>query len=161
MAWGVIVERAVRNRESGLSISDNYTDLKYAAKRIKHWFLVQDLKYLKRGGRINAATAAVGTMLNLRPILKIDEEGKLITIDKKRGNKSAAKRLIEMFKNSYDPAMGDSIYVIDADSPELGEYIAEELQKQYPEAAIRRSMLSPIIGAHTGPGMAAICHMGR
>ena len=158
---GVLTERAVRNRENGISLMDNYTDLQYVTKRIKHWFMVQDLKYLKRGGRISAATAAVGTMLNVRPILKIDEEGKLVTIDKKRGNKSAAKNLIERFCETYDAVMGDVIYVIDADTEELGAYIAEELEKRFPDTVIRRSMLSPIIGAHTGPGMAAICHMGK
>lgn len=158
---GVLAERAVRNRESGLDIKLNYQDIKMATKRIKHWFMVQDLMYLKRGGRVSAATAAVGTVLNVRPILKIDNEGKLINIDKKRGNRSAVKNLIDRFKESYDPAMGDVIYVIDADAKELASYAEDEIRELYPDAVIRRSMLSPIIGAHTGPGMVAICHMGN
>lgn len=158
---GVLAERAVRNRESGLDIKLNYQDIKMATKRIKHWFMVQDLMYLKRGGRVSAATAAVGTVLNVRPILKIDNEGKLINIDKKRGNRSAVKNLIDRFKETYDPTMGDVIYVIDADADELAAYAETEIKNLYPDACIRRSMLSPIIGAHTGPGMIAICHMGN
>ena len=158
---GVLAERAVRNREAGMSLEENYADLVEAAHHIRHWFFVQDLMYLKRGGRVSAATAVVGTMLNVKPILKIDEVGKLVTFDKKRGNKAAGKALLDLFKESYDAAAGDVIYVIDADAPDQGAYLAAEVEKAAPGATVRRMTLSPIIGAHTGPGMAAICHMGK
>lgn len=158
---GVLVERAIRNKKNGLSAKQNFDDLTFATHRLKHWFMVQDLNYLKRGGRISAATAAMGTMLNVRPILKIDEEGKLVTIAKKRGDKAAARELLDRFAETYDPGMGDAIYIIDADNNEIAAVIQEKLETMYPNAVIRRSMLSPIIGAHTGPGMVAICHMGK
>ena len=158
---GVLAERALRNSQKGMTIAENRADLVNAAKKIKHWFLVQDLNYLKRGGRVSAATAFVGSALNIKPILKIDEEGKLITFAKKRGNSAAAAELMEKFKESYDQSGDDVIYVVDADDRELGDTLKAEVLKLYPNRIVRRCTLSPIIGAHTGPGMATICHMGK
>ena len=158
---GLLVERACRNRDKGMTIEENYEDLKKAASRIRHWFLVQNLMYLKRGGRVSAATAVIGTALNIKPVLEIDKEGKLTTIAKKRGDQMAARELINRFKESFDPDTDDVIYVVDADIPELAEFVKTEVEKLYPDKTIRRTYLSPIIGAHTGPGMVALCHMGK
>lgn len=158
---GVLIERAIRNQENGMSLEENYKDVVAATKRIKHWFLVQDLMYLKRGGRVNAATAVVGSMLNIKPILKINEVGKLDTISKKRGNKAAVAALLEYFKENFDENLEDVIYVLDADDKKLSDLLEQEIKKLYPNATVRRNILCPIIGAHTGPGMAAICHMGK
>lgn len=158
---GVLCERACRNRESGMSAGENYDDLLAASEHIRHWFFVQDLNYLKRGGRISASTAAIGSMLNIKPILTINAEGKLETIAKKRGNKNAVNDLLERFFSSYDGSGGDSIYVIDADDVRTGDALAAAIGEKFPEADVRRCTLSPVIGAHTGPGMAAVCHMGR
>lgn len=157
---GVLAERAIRNQENGMSLMDNYNDMLASAKRVKAWFLVQDLMYLKRGGRISGATAIVGTALNITPILRILKDGKLDTIQKKRGTKAAIKYLLEMFDKSFDGNMDDVVYVIDADCSEIGEQLEAELLAKYPNLKVKRNGLTPIIGAHTGPGMAAICHMG-
>jgi len=158
---GVLAERALRNQKKGMTLSENYDDLVAASHKIKHWFLVQDLMYLKRGGRVSATTAVVGTALNIVPILKINEIGKLDTFAKKRGQKLASNALVEYFKETYDETSDDVIYIVDADTLETGDYLKEEVLKLFPNATVRRTGLSPIIGAHTGPGMAAICHMGK
>ena len=159
---GVLIERAIRNKEAGMSIEDNYEDLVAATRKIKHYFMVQDLMYLKRGGRVSATTAVVGTMLNVKPILEINEEGKLITIAKKRGNKAAISGLLDYFKEHFNDSLkNDVIYVIDADIKELGDSLADTIRQLYPDIIVRRSTLSPIIGAHTGPGMVAVCFMGK
>lgn len=158
---GCLTERAVRNRAAGMSIEDNIADLKEAAKHGHYWFLVQDLMYLKRGGRVGAATAAVGTLLNMRPILNVDKEGKLVTIGKERGTKSACKNVINHFLENADPLSTDTVYVIDADDKATGDILEEAVRSNYPDVTVRRVTLSPIIGAHTGPSMAAICHIGK
>lgn len=159
---GVLIERAIRNKEAGMGIEDNYEDLVAATHKIKHYFMVQDLMYLKRGGRVSATTAVVGTMLNVKPILEINEEGKLITIAKKRGNKAAISGLQDYFKEHFDDSLKeDVIYIVDADIKELGDSLADTIRQQYPDVTVRRSTLSPIIGAHTGPGMVAVCFMGK
>ena len=159
---GVLIERAIRNKKAGMSIEDNYEDLVAATHKIKHYFMVQDLMYLKRGGRVSATTAVVGTMLNVKPILEINEEGKLITIAKKRGNKAAISGLLDYFKEYFNASLKDDVvYVIDADIKELGDSLADNVKQLYPDITVRRSTLSPIIGAHTGPGMVAVCFMGK
>lgn len=158
---GVLVERACRNRENGMSAEDNYNDLVAATKNIRHWFMVQDLMYLKRGGRISGATAVIGSMLNIRPILKVNESGRLETVEKKRGNNGALNALFEKFRESYDDSSGDSVYVADADAKELGDSLAETIEKAFPGVKVKRSMFSPIIGAHTGPGVVIVCYMGK
>ena len=158
---GVLVERALRNLDAGMSLQDNAADMVYAAQHIRHWFMVQDLMYLKRGGRLSAATAAVGTLLNIKPILQIDKEGRLTTDYKERGFKAAARKLISLFSESYDAQSGDVIYIIHADAEDIAEQLKNEVQALYPQATVRVHYLTPIIGAHTGPNMAAVCYMGK
>ena len=158
---GVLIEEALKNREKGLSVEENKNAIEALVPKIKHWFLVQDLMYLKRGGRVSAATAVVGSMLNIKPILKIDENGKLVTIAKKHGNKAAAHALFEYFKMNYNEELSNTVYICDADSRELALILAAEVKREFPNVEIKHATLCPIIGAHTGPGMVAICHLGK
>ncbi|MDE6241728.1 MAG: DegV family protein [Anaeroplasmataceae bacterium] len=158
---GVLAEIALKNREKGLSIEENRDDLLSLIPRQRNWFLVQDLKYLKRGGRISATTAVFGTMLNIKPILKIDDQGKLTTIAKKRGNKMAVQVLVDYFKEYYDPTAPNIVYICNADCKDLGDLLAEKILKEFPNVEIKQTTLSPIIGAHTGPGMLILCHVGK
>lgn len=150
---GLLVEKAIENREAGMDIRENYEAVKTMVPRLRHFFMVQDLMYLKRGGRVSAATAIVGSALNIKPILKVDENGKLVTIDKKRGNKAAMSALFAYFKENFDPGLGSTIYICDGDTPELAESLAAKVKEAVPGITVQRVMLSPIIGAHTGPGM--------
>ncbi len=157
---GLLAELALVNQEKGLSAEENAAALREAAKKVCHIFLVEDLMYLKRGGRIPAATAVVGTMLNIRPILVIDREGKLITVAKKRGEMPARKELVSRMKESRDAALGHRFYLIHSDAPEKPEAIEKMVREADPEADIAVLGLSPVIGAHTGPGMTAVIYFG-
>lgn len=150
---GILVERAAENRKRGMSLQENYEDMKAFVPHLRHYFLVQDLMYLKRGGRVSAATAIVGSALNIKPMLKIDENGRLVTVDKKRGNKAAMTALFTYFQENYNPKVCNTIYICDADTPELAQKLVEKVGEAAPDVIVRRTMLSPIIGAHTGPGM--------
>lgn len=158
---GVIMERMINNKNSGMSLKENEEDIKKAIGHIKHWFMVEDLMYLKRGGRLSGTSALLGSMLNIKPVLRIDSDGKLVTIEKKRGVKSAIACLAEKFKNTYDSSYGNVVYVCDADNPACADALEEEIKSFYPDLIVRRTKLSPIIGAHTGPGMFAVCHFGK
>ncbi|MDE7106664.1 MAG: DegV family protein [Anaeroplasmataceae bacterium] len=158
---GVLIEEALKNRTAGMSLEDNKNALEALVPKIKHWFLVQDLMYLKRGGRVSSATAVVGSMLNIKPILKIDETGHLATIAKKHGNKAAVHALFEYFKVNYNEELTKTVYICDADARELALVLAAEVKKEFPNVEIKHTTLCPIIGAHTGPGMVAICHIGK
>ena len=157
---GVLLELACKYRKEGKSIEENCALLNNAKLKLHHFFMVQDLMYLRRGGRVSGATAVVGTVLGIRPILKIDENGKLVNFAKRRGNKLALEELANLFKDNFD--LNDSpIYVVDGDAKELGDFLASEIKKIAPNAVVKRNMLSPIIGAHTGPGLVAVCFIGK
>ena len=157
---GVLLELACKYRKEGKSIEENCALLNNAKLKLHHFFMVQDLMYLRRGGRVSGATAVVGTVLGIRPILKIDENGKLVNFAKRRGNKLALEELAKLFNENYE--LNDSpIYVVDGDAKELGDFLASEIKKIVPNAVVKRNMLSPIIGAHTGPGLVAVCFIGK
>ncbi|MGF0033618.1 DegV family protein [Bariatricus sp. SGI.154] len=157
---GLLTEIAIDNKKNGMDIHENFEAIKVLIPKIRHYFMVQDLMYLKRGGRVSAATALVGSALNIKPMLKIDENGKLVTVDKKRGNKAAMSSLFTYFKENYNPNLSKIIYICDADTPELADALVEKVKEAAPDVIIRRTMLSPIIGAHTGPGMLSMILMG-
>ena len=157
---GLLTESAFANKEAGMSASENAEWLRKYALKVRHWFKVEDLMYLKRGGRVSAATAVVGTALNIKPILCINREGKLDTIDKKRGNKLALKALVDKFEATYDPSVSDVVYISCADCLEEAQTLKEMILVNHPELKVRMTMLSPIIGAHTGPDMLALIHYG-
>ena len=157
---GVLLELACKYRKEGKSIEENCALLNNAKLKLHHFFMVQDLMYLKRGGRVSGATAVVGTVLGIKPILKIDENGKLVNFAKRRGNKLALEELAKLFNENYE-LNGSPIYVVDGDAKELGDFLASEIKKLIPEVVVKRNMLSPIIGAHTGPGLVAVCFIGK
>lgn len=180
---GMLCEAAGINREHGVGFKENAAWLREAAKHIHYWFMVEDLMYLKRGGRISGATAIVGTALNIKPILKVNSEGSLENISKKRGSRLAMKYLVELFKESADDSVitdGDMCGML-SDIPDKGYlkdirnivYIccadriadAAEVKKAVleadPQAEVRVTQLSPVIGAHTGPDLLALIHFGK
>lgn len=158
---GLLLEKAVENMEKGMTLQENAAWLEENRLRVCHWFMVEDLMYLKRGGRIPATTAVLGTALNIKPILKIDEEGKLITIDKKRGEKMAVKNLFDRYMESRDSQFGERVYIVHADCPHRADMLEKKILEANPQAQITKMYLSPIIGAHTGPGMMALIHFGK
>lgn len=157
---GLLLMMALRNRENGMSLSDNAAALRSSAGKICHWFLVDDLKYLRRGGRISAATAVAGTVLNIKPILKIADDGSLISIAKKRGLAKAAAFLTDCYKSSRDSSLPNDIVIAHADCQSEAEAARERILAVNPDANVQICGLGPVIGAHTGPGMMAVIHWG-
>ena len=158
---GLLVESAVENKNNGMTLAENAQWLRDNALDVNFWFKVEDLMYLMRGGRVSATSAIVGTALSIKPILAIDANGKLITVDKKRGNKQAMKSLIEKFKESFNPELSKSVYISCADCMDDANALKEMVLAERPEADVKITMLSPIIGAHTGPDMISLIYYGE
>jgi len=158
---GVLAEQAAINRDKGMTIEENAAQLESVRQDLAHWFMVEDLMHLKRGGRVSAATAIVGTALNIKPILKIAADGTLSSFDKKRGVKSAMAQLVEYWKESSAHEEGERVYVIHADAPERAEALKEAVLAVNPTARVTVTFLCPVIGSHVGPGMCAITHRGK
>ena len=157
---GLLVEKAVENQKNGMSIDENAKWLQENNLKTCLWFMVDDLMYLKRGGRIPASTAILGTALNIKPLLAVDSEGKLITVEKKRGVKTALKALVGKYNETRKPELGNRVYIVHGDCEERADELAELVKEVNPEADITKMMLCPIIGAHTGPGMVAVIFWG-
>ena len=157
---GLLAELAVKNKKSGMSAAENAANLEEMSHKVCHIFMVEDLMYLKRGGRISATTAVVGTVMNIKPILVIDQEGRLITVAKKRGEKLALRELMTRYLDSRDTRYGNHVYITHADSGERPAILEDMLKRHDSSVSHTEMYLSPIIGAHTGPGMVAIIFFG-
>lgn len=158
---GLLLELAIRNRANGMSLEENAKNLRERALGTTHWFMVDDLMFLKRGGRVSAATAVVGTALNVKPVLKIDDNGRLVTVSKQRGRNKTMKHLVELYMASRDADREQDIMITHGDCKEDAEKIKALIEEANPDANVRIQMLSPIIGAHTGPGMVAVILWGN
>ena len=156
---GLLAERAIMNRSAGMSVSANARNLNEKRHQVCHLFFVEDLMHLKRGGRIPASAAVVGTALHVKPILAIDESGALRVIDKKRGKKHAAEDLLARYDRSRSQE-DHRVAIVHGDAPDLAAQLAEGVLALDPAAQITTGLLCPIIGAHTGPGMAALVYFG-
>ena len=129
--------------------------------RSQAYFTVDDLKYLKRGGRISGAAAAVGTMLDLKPIIIEASDGTLQAGEKIRGRKKALAYIVDaMMKAEPDPAESP-ILILNADAPEDAERVKASIEQKLPGADVMIEHVGPVIGAHAGPGTVALCFIGR
>lgn len=129
--------------------------------RAQAWFTVDDLKYLKRGGRISPTAAALGTMLDLKPIIIETRDGKLTSVDKVRGRKKAINYIVDKAaENMLDPDEAEGI-ILHADAPEDAQRLRQLLMERIPGLRVRVEWVGPVIGAHCGPGTLAFCFLGK
>lgn len=157
----LILALAVRNRQAGMGLEENAAMLRKRALSVCHWFMVDDLMFLKRGGRVSAATAVVGTALNVKPVLKIDDNGRLVSVAKQRGRNKTIKFLLDTYLQAKDDDLEQDVVVAHADCGEDAKKLKVMIEAANPNANVVIQMLSPIIGAHTGPGMLAVIHWGN
>lgn len=129
--------------------------------RAQAFFTVDDLKYLKRGGRLSATSAVLGTMLDLKPIIVESKEGKLVPVDKVRGRKKALSYLVDKSAENITQPEGQEVIILHADAPQDAAKLDEMLKTKVPGVRTRIECVGPVIGAHCGPGTVAICFLGK
>ena len=156
----MLVREAARKQQEGLSIDELAAWVEENRLKICHWFTVDSFDHLKHGGRISAAAAAVGTMLQIKPLLHVDDEGKLRVAEKPRGRKQAIRTQIAHMKEGWTPEMSRLVVIGHGDCPEDAEQLRQAVLREFPDADIRTAYIGPIIGAHTGPGMLALIYWG-
>ena len=126
------------------------------------WFTVDDLRYLRRGGRISAAAAVAGTLLDLKPVITENREGKLVNSDKVRGRKSALRLLADRAAENIDDPANAMPVIIHADAPEDAQRLEKLLHERIPGLPeVQTWYVGPVIGAHCGPGTIAVCFFGK
>jgi len=130
--------------------------------RAQAWFTVDDLQYLRRGGRIGAVAATMGTLLDLKPIITETTEGKLVSTDKVRGRKSALRLIADKAAENIDDPANAMPIIMHADAPEDAARLEKLLRERMPELPeIQTWYVGPVIGAHCGPGTVAVCYFGK
>ena len=156
----LLLERAAENRRNGMSLEENAQWLEANRLNICHWFVVDDLNYLKLNGRISPATALIGSALNIKPILRVENDGSLVNFGKKRGSKAALAQLLEYYEKASAEGDCSHVIIVSADYDEGADYLEAAIREKHPDREITRAILCPVIGCHTGPGLCAIAHWG-
>ena len=124
--------------------------------RFVHWFTVDDLVYLKRGGRISGATAAIATILNIKPVMHVDNEGYLVAVEKVQGRKKSLRSLFERMEKTVDTTVTDTVFIGHCASKADAEYVATLVHEKYPNMMVHIDDIGTSIGAHSGPGTIAL-----
>ena len=157
---GFFLREALEKQREGLTIEELVAWAEESRLHVCHWFTVDVFDHLKHGGRISAAAAAVGTLLQIKPMLRIAEDGTLAVIDKPRGRKQAIHRQVEHMQNNWDTARGKLVLVGHGDDEAAALQLKEAVLAEFPDADVRTAWIGALIGAHTGPGMLALIHWG-
>ena len=161
MGQGLLIWLCAREKQRGASLEDLRDYALETRGTICHWFTVDDLNHLKRGGRVSATAALFGTMLSIKPVLHVDEEGRLIPMEKCRGRRASLLALVDhMEKTAVDPA-NQTVFLSHGDCLEDAEFVAGEIRRRFGTRDIHISYVGPVIGSHTGAGVVALFFLGQ
>ncbi len=161
LGQGLLIWYACKKRDEGLSLEELAAWVEENKQHICHWVTVDDLSHLKRGGRISATSAIVGTMLNIKPIIHVNDEGKLINVAKVRGRKAAINHIADKVGELGEGFDNETCFVVHGDCEEDAQVLANIIQEKYGVKNVHIGYLGPVIGAHTGPGVLAVFFMGK
>ena len=128
--------------------------------RMCHWFTVDDLMFLKRGGRVSGATALVGTMLQIKPVLHVDNDGHLINVTKARGRRASIEALAKKVTELGEGYNNETFFISHGDCAEDAEYLARILKEKHGANFVHINHVGAVIGSHAGPGVLALFFLG-
>ena len=161
MGQGLLVWLCAQEKKKGKTLEEGLDFAEGAKGNICHWFTVDDLNHLKRGGRVSAAAALFGTMLSVKPVLHVDEQGRLIPMEKCRGRKASLLALVDhMEKTAVEPERYP-VFISHGDCREDAEFVAEEVRRRLGVREVYIHYVGPVIGSHTGAGVMTLFFVGR
>ncbi len=159
---GLLVWHAVQKAREGLSIEELRDWVEQHKLNLAHWFTVDDLMFLWRGGRVSKTSAWAGTLLNIKPVLHVDDEGHLIPMEKVRGRKKSLNALVDHMEKSAIPPVADQmVFITHGDCLEDAEYVADKVRERFGVRDVVINYVDPVIGAHSGPGTMALFYMAE
>ncbi len=161
MGQGLLLYYACKKRDEGLSLEELANWCESRKLNLCHWFTVDDLMYLKRGGRVSAATALVGTMLQIKPVMHVDDEGHLVKVGTARGRKASIDALAKKLGETGLPGENDTVFISHGDCKEDAEYLANKLKADYGVKEVIIYYVGAVIGSHSGPGTLALFFWGN
>ena len=160
LGMGLLVYHAAKKQREGMGMDALAKWAEENKLKVCHWFTVEDLKYLLRSGRVSAASAFVGTALNIKPVLQVDNAGALVPLVKVQGRRRSLKTLVENMEKTFVPEGNECVFIGHADCPEDAEYVKNLVEERLGVKNFVISYIGPIIGAHSGPGTVALFHFG-
>ena len=161
LGQGLLVYYACQKRDAGYSLQELTDWCEEQKYHLCHWFTVDDLMYLKRGGRVSAATALVGTMLQIKPVLHCDDEGHLISKAKTRGRKASIEALAKKLGELGLPGENETVFICHGDCLEDAQYLEKLVKEQYGVKHVLTYYVGAVIGSHSGPGTLALFFLGK
>lgn len=160
MGEGLLVYHAVRQQRAGKTAEEVYQWVEENKLHLCHWFTVEDLYFLKRGGRVSGATALVGTMLGIKPVLHVDDEGHLINVSKARGRRQSLLALLENMEKTCVKPEQQVVFISHGDCEEDARWLAEQVKQKLHVKEVEIGYIGPVIGSHSGPGTVALFFLG-
>lgn len=160
LGQGMLTYYAVLQKRAGKDLEEVRGWLEQNKLKMCHWFTVDSLSFLKRGGRISAATALIGGMLNIKPVMHMDDEGHLVGVGKARGRRASLNALVDHMEQLAVNPKEQTIFVSHGDSQEDAEYVASEVKRRFGVSKVIINNVGPVIGAHSGPGTIALFFFG-
>ncbi|MCR4963425.1 MAG: DegV family protein [Firmicutes bacterium] len=157
---GMLLYAAAKKRQAGMDIDTLYAWVEENKLHFCHWFTVDDLSYLRRGGRISATSATLGTVIQIKPVMHVDNEGHLINVAKAHGRKKAMLAMAEMMQKTWLPDADTTVFIGHGACPEDAEALRQMVLQRCPRAEITIMPIGPIIGAHSGVGTLALFFFG-
>ena len=158
---GLLLYFAVEARRRGASIEEAESAVRDRIFKLDHWFTVDDLVYLKRGGRVSAAAAFFGGVLGIKPVLHVDDEGHLIPVTKVRGRKASLKALADKYTELAETPEEGTVFISHGDCIEDAEYLAGLIKEAHGVEVKIITYVGSVIGAHSGPGTMALFFVGK
>lgn len=160
LGQGLLVHYACQKRDEGMSLEDLTAWCEEYKFKLCHWVTVDDLMYLKRGGRVSAGTAIMGTMLQIKPIIHVDNEGHLINVGKARGRKAAIDTVAKKMGELGIPGANDTVFICHGDCLEDAQQLEAIVKEKYGVKNVFIYYVGAVIGSHSGPGTLALFFLG-
>ena len=158
---GLIVYHAAMRKKEGLSLDETAAWVEENKLHLAHWFTVDDLNHLKRGGRVSGAAAFVGTMLNIKPVLHVDDEGHLIPVDKVRGRRKSLEELVAHMEKTAIKPSEQTVFISHGDALDDAKYVEKLVRERLGVKTVYINPIGPVIGTHSGPGTIALFFLAQ
>jgi len=159
MGQGLLAYYASKARDEGKTIEEVAAYVEDMITKINHWVMVDELSHLRRGGRLSGAAAVFGTMLSVKPLLTITDDGKLVPASKVRGRSKAIDYMVERMNKNFANKDG-TVAIVHGDAPEFAQQLKGAITAKFGEINCIVTNIGPVIGAHTGPGTLAVMYLG-
>ncbi len=156
MGQALMVYYAAQQKKAGKTIDETASYVEENRLKIAHWFTVDDLNHLKRGGRVSSAAALFGSLLGIKPVLHVDDEGRLIPMSKVRGRENALKALVDRMEETALNPKTDMVFISHGDDPAAAARVEQMVKDRLGVPTVITGPIGPVIGSHSGPGTVAL-----